>query len=261
MPRDTWLLVALYSVGGLAYAQKSTGPPSQARARAREASPPSARINGSAFNHAQPARRGEINPSARPRFRVQAERSPLRQGAFRALDINVASKNKNTQHTNLSGLSECPQTPPHTQTTVKGKPSSINVARGDARTLPGCVSREERHVCVHRTHAPAAERQVLQGRRPGGRLERLVEALPELERPQSRRPSDTVDRLVELPPFGRGGRASKGRCFSSVLSHIVVGHDKAFLLAIRSTQDTYACKCHSRSPPPLCSVWCIYRTY
>ena len=50
-------------------------------------------------------------------------------------------------------------------------------------------------------HTPAAERQVLQGQRPRDGLERLVEALPKLQRLQPRRPLDAVDRLVELPPF------------------------------------------------------------
>lgn len=49
-------------------------------------------------------------------------------------------------------------------------------------------------------HAPAAERQVFQGQRPRDGLERLVEALSELERLQPRRPLDAVNGLVELPP-------------------------------------------------------------
>lgn len=58
--------------------------------------------------------------------------------------------------------------------------------------------------------APSAERQVLQRQRPRDGLERLVEALSELERLQPRRPLDAVDSLVKLPPFDRAGRVGSG---------------------------------------------------
>lgn len=58
--------------------------------------------------------------------------------------------------------------------------------------------REERGI-------PAAEGQILEGKRPRDRLELLVEALPELERLEAGGPLHSIDGLVELPPC-RGGR-------------------------------------------------------